>query len=285
MVDGARVDTPEGLDNVYSSLQGDRSVLRRAGQSLLDDNLFEKHAKMEAQGALSELEEFQQRIREQTARCWGQYHATAEEIRAQQERDAISELVTRELDRFKDEQKRKEEAEEERLRHLYRGIWGKPPEQPKPVESHYSGYPPERYVVQDLYGVGPPPIEQHPSSRYVLEPPVPANPTCYHLEVPSNRPIISSVERLITTPCDKNYRRLSAASEDPRPTDGDQYLKLQQRLLPPEPSFRPSQPHSNRNRSSREGRQPKRRDDEVDEIERLLKLNQNRLKRLDCLRF
>merc|ERR1719443_1986971 len=114
-------------------------------------------------------------IREQTARCWGQYHATAEEIRAQQEKDAISELVQKELDRFKDEQRKKEEAEEERLANLYRGIWGPPAEQPKAIQSYYSGYPPQRYVVE-------PGIEQQ---KYVVEPPV-EHPMCYQVEHPAH---------------------------------------------------------------------------------------------------
>lgn len=240
------------------------SVLRRAGQSVLTDDEFEKKTKIETEGALSDLEQMQRRIREQQARCWGQYHATAEEIRAQQEKDAISELVAKELDRFKDEQKRKEEAEEERLRHLYRGIHGGPPDQPKPVESHYSGYPPQRYAVE-------PAVEQ---------------PTFSYLEHPSY-PIISSAVNLTTHQHEKNSQRRSLFSEGPLPMDSSRQWKGQQRLLAPEPSVQEMRNPSSRNRSSHEGprsRPHKGRDGEVDEIERLLKLNQNRLSRLDCLR-
>lgn len=258
MSDETRLQTP----------QGENSVLRRAGQFVLSDDLYDKEKKAEAQGALDELEEMQRRIREQASRCWGQYHVTAEEVRAQQEKDAISDLVTKELDRFKDEQRQKEEAEAERLRHLYRGIMGPPGEQPKAVQSYFSGYPPQRYAVE-------PPVEQ---------------PTCYHLEQPSYPTIISSAVNLTKTPIEKSYQRHSIFSDAPLPLNGSsRHLKGQQRLLSLEPSVRPSPQHSDRNWSSvevgRRSRRPERHDDEVDEIERLLKLNQGRLKRLDCLRI
>jgi len=269
-----------------------QTVLRRAGLAVLTDEEFDKKAKIEAQGAMSDLQEMQARIREQQTRCWVQYNATAQEIRAQQERDAISELVTQELERFKEEQRRKEEAEEERLRHLYRGIMGAPVEQPKPIESHYSGYPVHRYNVD-------PPMA-------VLEPPV-TQPTCaYHsnnfvgqlipdLDYPNQRPIISSAVNLISeAPKEKISQRLPAFSENPLGMDSSWEFKGRQRLLAPEPSPRRPSP-APRERSSRDGhrsrrevhrsRRPQKPDAEVDEIERLLKLNESRLKRLDCLRF
>merc|ERR1712224_1040842 len=128
-----------------------------------------------------------------------------------------------------------------------------------------------------------------------MGPPV-EQPTCaYHsnnvvsellpaLDYPNHRPIISSAVNLIAeTPKEKTSQLLLASSEGPVGMDSSWQLKGRQRLLAPESPPRRAMPlHSLRSNGAREGHRSRRsqRDDaEVHEIERLLKLNESRLKR------
>lgn len=109
------------------------TVLRRAGLSVLTSD-YEQKSKSDTDDAMKDLSAFQRQMQEQIAHSWSQYHIAAEQARAEQEKEAISALVTKELDRFRAEQQKKEEKEEERLRHLYRGIMGDPADSQKDEE-------------------------------------------------------------------------------------------------------------------------------------------------------
>jgi len=108
-----------------------KSLLRRVGLSVLDDNDdYGKRAREEVADAERCLQELRQRSQLDVARCLGQLNVAADEARAEEERRLISERVDRELSAFREEMRRKEALEEERLCHVYRGLAAKEQQEP-----------------------------------------------------------------------------------------------------------------------------------------------------------
>jgi len=109
---------PEAKETLESN-----DVLKRLGLSedvQRDD--FAVCAHQEVSDALSCLEDMRRKAMQQVARCEGQLDIVGREIRAEEERRLISERVSKELDKFRDEMRQKEIMEEERIKHVYRSI-------------------------------------------------------------------------------------------------------------------------------------------------------------------
>mmetsp|Transcript_15515 Transcript_15515/g.35342 ORF Transcript_15515/g.35342 Transcript_15515/m.35342 type:complete len:249 (+) Transcript_15515:40-786(+) len=101
------------------------SLLKRVGLSVLRTNdSFWQQSREEALHAEESLEALRREAQLRQARCQGQLDSLARDAREEQERRLISEKVGKELAALREEMQRKEAAEEERLRHLYRGILG-----------------------------------------------------------------------------------------------------------------------------------------------------------------
>lgn len=98
-------------------------LLRRVGLSVLGSNAeFWERSREEVNEAERQLEELRRQARLMAARCQGQLEIVAKEARAEEERQLISEKVGLELAAFREEMRRKELLEEERIRHLYRAV-------------------------------------------------------------------------------------------------------------------------------------------------------------------
>lgn len=90
--------------------------------SKCDGEEFSLQSKQELAESERELQRLRRQVQLQTARCEGQLDVVAKEARAEEEIRIISEKVGRELAGFREEQRRKDAAEDERLRHLYRAM-------------------------------------------------------------------------------------------------------------------------------------------------------------------
>jgi len=101
-----------------------RAVLKRVGLSVLQNSDYWQQSREEVADAERELQELKRESRLRAARCDAQLDALARQCRAEEERRLISEKVSKELALFRKEMEAKEAAENERLRHLYRGIMG-----------------------------------------------------------------------------------------------------------------------------------------------------------------
>lgn len=121
------------------SSSGDgNALLRRVGLSVLGSNVdFEQKARQEASDAERSLIELRQRSALQAAQCRGHLDVLSKEARAEEERRLISERVARELEKFREEMRKKEAKEEEHIRQMYRAIL-----QPQPSS--------EAFAVQGL---------------------------------------------------------------------------------------------------------------------------------------
>lgn len=109
-------------DDVTMAGDGVPECVHRVGIGVLTNEEFEQRSIREVRKMQADLAEISKNARAQLSQCWGQYHVTAEEIRSKKEQELVSEMVTKELDVFKQELKRREETEDERLRHLYNSI-------------------------------------------------------------------------------------------------------------------------------------------------------------------
>eukprot|EP00931_Biecheleriopsis_adriatica_P059741 TRINITY_DN35803_c0_g1_i2.p1 TRINITY_DN35803_c0_g1~~TRINITY_DN35803_c0_g1_i2.p1 ORF type:complete len:238 (+),score=40.52 TRINITY_DN35803_c0_g1_i2:64-777(+) len=114
----------ESLSAVNARKRDEAALLKRVGISVLGNTTFTRQSQEETHEAERELEELRREARLRASRCNAQLESLSAEARAEQERRIISEKVSRELDILREEMRRKEAAEDERLRHLYRGIMG-----------------------------------------------------------------------------------------------------------------------------------------------------------------
>lgn len=98
-------------------------ILRRAGLSILSDNdEFEHQNRQDIKAAENALRDLRRGAQELTAKCFGQLEVFAAEVRAEQEKRLLSERVDHELEKFREQQRQREEMEDERLRLLYRSM-------------------------------------------------------------------------------------------------------------------------------------------------------------------
>jgi len=139
-----------------------RAVLKRVGLSVLENSDFWQRSREEVTDAERELQELKREARLRASRCDAQLDHLARECRAEEDRRLISEKVGKELAALRREMQEKEAAENERLRHLYRGIMGgeQPSTYPAYPGSQPSSFPPvitsepsdlmqEEHTVQD----------------------------------------------------------------------------------------------------------------------------------------
>ncbi|CAE7250555.1 unnamed protein product [Symbiodinium sp. CCMP2456] len=114
----------KGEDDLTSEGQ-EASLLKRVGLSVLHSNTsFWQRSREEASEAEHSLEALRREAQLRQARCQSQLESLARDAKEEQERRLISEKVGQELAAIREEMRRKEAVEEERLRHLYRGILG-----------------------------------------------------------------------------------------------------------------------------------------------------------------
>ncbi|CAK9061265.1 Alkyldihydroxyacetonephosphate synthase [Durusdinium trenchii] len=99
-------------------------VLKRVGLSVLSNTSYWTRSKEEASDAEQHLTQLRREAQLRQARCEGQLETLAREAKEEQERRLISDKISRELASLREELHRKDAQEEERLRHLYRGILG-----------------------------------------------------------------------------------------------------------------------------------------------------------------
>ncbi|CAE8685997.1 unnamed protein product, partial [Polarella glacialis] len=113
------------MDRPFSADRRDEALFRRAGMTVLESNAdYGNRSQEEAAAAETELEELRRMVRLRACRCEGQLDALARQAMAAEEQRVISERVSHEMDAFREEMRLKEEAENERIRHLYRGLLG-----------------------------------------------------------------------------------------------------------------------------------------------------------------
>eukprot|EP00439_Symbiodinium_sp_Y106_P027430 s4001_g3.t1 len=130
---GSSTCTSRGMLEPASDVKGDDltsegqevSLLKRVGLSVLHSNTsFWQRSREEASEAEHSLEALRREAQLRQARCQSQLESLARDAKEEQERRLISEKVGQELAAIREEMRRKEAAEDERLRHLYRGILG-----------------------------------------------------------------------------------------------------------------------------------------------------------------
>eukprot|EP00435_Cladocopium_sp_Y103_P020617 s215_g5.t1 len=99
-------------------------VLKRVGLSVLSNTSYWQRSRKEASDAEQQLAQLRREAQLRQARCEGQLENLARDAKEEQERRLISDKISKELASLRQELQRKDEQEEERLRHLYRGILG-----------------------------------------------------------------------------------------------------------------------------------------------------------------
>mmetsp|Transcript_60517 Transcript_60517/g.122839 ORF Transcript_60517/g.122839 Transcript_60517/m.122839 type:complete len:215 (-) Transcript_60517:24-668(-) len=99
-------------------------VLKRVGLSVLSNTSYWQRSREEASDAEQQLAQLKREAQLRQARCEGQLENLARDAKEEQERRLISDKISKELASLRQELQRKDELEEERLRHLYRGILG-----------------------------------------------------------------------------------------------------------------------------------------------------------------
>merc|ERR1719174_1070454 len=98
------------------------SALARAGLSSVSNADYDKHATQEIFDAERHLKQLAQKAKTQVASCWGQFYVVSESVREAQAQAHISEMVDKELRKFKEEIARSEREEKERLERVYSAI-------------------------------------------------------------------------------------------------------------------------------------------------------------------
>lgn len=99
-------------------------VLKRVGLSVLSNTSYWQRSREEASDAEQQLAQLKREAQLRKARCEGQLENLARDAKEEQERRLISDKISKELASLRQELQKKDELEEERLRHLYRGILG-----------------------------------------------------------------------------------------------------------------------------------------------------------------
>lgn len=116
---------PANLVDYDRQAQLEAAAASRVGLSVaVGNDEFDRQAREEARGAEDILEKLRSQARAQAACCAGQLDVAAKAARAEEEKQALSERVGRELDAFRQELRRRDVEEEDRLGHLYRGLLG-----------------------------------------------------------------------------------------------------------------------------------------------------------------
>ncbi|CAD7959969.1 unnamed protein product [Amoebophrya sp. A25] len=109
---------PRIFQEVESVLTGEdknlweASVAARLGVGTLSNSEFEERSQRELRRKVKELAELDTKIKEKLARCFSELKIVEHDVRVEEERNAISNLITRELSEFKEDWRRK--AQEER---------------------------------------------------------------------------------------------------------------------------------------------------------------------------
>merc|ERR1719174_3133009 len=98
------------------------SALARAGLSSVSNKEYDKNAAQEIFDAEKHLKDLAQKAKTQVASCWGQFYVVSESVREAQAQAHISEMVDKELRRFKEEMARAEREEKDRLERVYSAI-------------------------------------------------------------------------------------------------------------------------------------------------------------------
>lgn len=120
---------PAHLLDYDRQAQLEAAAASRVGLSVaVGNDEFERKAQEEARGAEDILEKLRSQARAQAACCAGQLDVAAKAARAEEEKQALSERVGRELDAFRQELRQRDAEEEDRLGHLYRGLLGQRPQ-------------------------------------------------------------------------------------------------------------------------------------------------------------
>jgi len=111
------------LCQLSAAVEDGNAVLRRVGLAVLTSNTdFEERSRREAYDAERHLADIREKAALQAAQCRGHLDILAKEARAEEERRLISDLVGRELQAFRTEQRDREAREEDHIRQLYRSI-------------------------------------------------------------------------------------------------------------------------------------------------------------------
>jgi|ERR1719486_785754 len=98
------------------------SALARAGLSAVSNADYDVNATQEIFDAEKHLKQLAQKAKTQVASCWGQFYVVSESVREAQAQAQISEMVDKELRKFKQEMARNEREEKERLERVYSAI-------------------------------------------------------------------------------------------------------------------------------------------------------------------
>jgi hypothetical protein len=104
----------------------EKSALVRAGLNAVSNSDYAAHTDREAQDAENYLKEIQSRAKTQVASCWGQFYVVSEAVREQQAQAQISEMVEKEIGRFRAETQRAERDERARIERVYAAITANP---------------------------------------------------------------------------------------------------------------------------------------------------------------
>merc|ERR1719316_2426643 len=100
----------------------EKSALVRAGLNAVSNADYDVNATQEIFDAEKHLKQLAQKAKTQVASCWGQFYVVSESVREAQAQAHISEMVDKELRKFKDEMARAEREEKERLERVYSAI-------------------------------------------------------------------------------------------------------------------------------------------------------------------